>query len=173
MKTYALLQCVGWPILLIWILLLRINKTVLRFLTPTLERHALAMLRPLFVIFRAYIGFNSLIIAICRYCFIVFDQAISSFGIGKARKVLLFGSFGIPLLLAILREAAFPMAPGWISLSTAENSIQSPLYYLAHSFLPDFVSYGMALLVISLVGIIFLNIGEGLIYLHIYIYGRR
>ena len=131
------------------------------------------MLRSLFLLFRYYIGFNSFIIAICRYCFIVFDQTTRAFGIDKTRKMLLCVSFGIPLLVAVLGEATVPMEHAWIALSTAEDKFESPIYELANSLLPNCVTYGIGLFCMSLLGIIFSNIGEGLIYLHIYIYGRR
>ena len=173
MKTYTVVQCVAWPALTICMGLLRINKVFIKFLTPSLERNVIRIFRSLCNLFRCYIGFNSLIIAICRYCFIVFDQTTRAFGIGKARKMLLCGSFGIPLCVAVLFEATAPMNQGWIALSTAEDSYQSPIFDLANSLLPNFVTDGIAFFCMSMLGIIFSNVGEGIIYLHIYIYGRR
>ena len=173
MKTYTVVQCVAWPALTICMGLLRINKVFIKFLTPSLERNVILTFRSLCNLFRCYIGFNSLIIAICRYCFIVFDQTTRAFGIGKARKMLLCGSFGIPLCVAVLFEATAPMHQGWIALSTAEDSFQSPIFDLANSLLPNFVTYGMASFCMCMLGIIFSNLGEGIIYLHIHIYGRR
>ena len=80
MKTYTAVQCVAWPVIMVCMGLLRINKVFIKFLTPGLERHAICMLRSLGNLFRCYIGFNSLVIAICRYCFIVFDQTTRAFG---------------------------------------------------------------------------------------------
>ena len=173
MKTYTVVQCVAWPALTICMGLLRINKVFIKFLTPSLERNVIRIFRSLCNLFRCYIGFNSLIIAICRYCFIVFDQTTRAFGIGKARKMLLCGSFGIPLCVAVLFEATAPMNQGWIALSTAEDSYQSPIFDLANSLLPNFVTDGIAFFCMSMLGIIFSNVGEGIIYLHIHIYGRR
>ena len=173
MKTYTVLQCVGWPVIMICMGLLRINKVFITFLTPILERNAIRIFRSLCNLFRCYIGFNSLIIAICGYCFIVFDQPIRAFGIDKARKILLCGSFGIPLLVAVLVEATLPISHGWIALTTEEDSFQSPIFDLANSLLPNFVTDGIAFFCMSMVGVIFSNVGEGIIYLHIHIYGRR
>ena len=173
MKTYTVIQCVAWPFLIICIGLLRLNKVFIKFLTPSLERQAITMLRSLFGLFRNYIGFNSLIIAICRYCFIVCEEKTSKIGIEKARQILLCGSFGIPLLLAIFNEATVPINHGWIALGTTENSFQSPLYIVVQGLFPTFITYGIELCCITLVGIIFANIIEGLIYSHIYIYSRR
>ena len=173
MKTYTVLQCVIWPLIMVCAMLLRANTLFIKFLAPSLERHVICMLRFLFSLFRTYIGFNSLIIAICRYCFIVFHQMTSAVGIDKARKLLLCGSFGVPLLATLLHEATTPMAHAWTSLSTAEDSFQSTIYELASRLLPTFVTDGIAILCMSLRAVIFSNIGEGLIYLHIYIYGRR
>ena len=173
MKTYTVVQCVAWPALTICMGLLRINKVFIKFLTPSLERNVIRIFRSLCNLFRCYIGFNSLIIAICRYCFIVFDQTTRSFGIGKARKMFLCGSFGIPLCVAVLFEATAPMNQGWIALSTAEDSYESPIFDLANSLLPNFVTDGIAFFCMSMLGIIFSNVGEGIIYLHIHIYGRR
>ena len=173
MKTYAVVQCIMWPFIIICMGLLRINKVLINFLPPSFERHAISMLRSLFGLLRNYVGFNSLIIAICRYCFIVFDQTTSAFGIHRARKALVCGSFAIPMLMTVLSAATVPMAHGWIALWTAEDAFQSPIYELVHSLLPKSVTYGIALFAMSLRAIIFSNIGEGFIYLHIYIYGRR
>ena len=173
MKTYTVLQCVAWPVVLTCMGLLRFNKLLIKFLTPSLERHAICVLRSLFLLFRYYIGFNSFIIAICRYCFIVFDGKTSDIGVGKARKILLGSSFGIPLLLAVFSEATVSMQHGWIALSTTENIFQSPIYQLVRHLFPDFITYVIELCCISLIGIIFSNIIEGLIYFHIYIYCRR
>ena len=172
-KTYTVLQCVGWPVIMICMGLLRINKVFITFLTPILERNVIRIFRSLCNLFRCYIGFNSLIIAICRYCFIVFDQTTRAFGIGKARKMLLCGSFGIPLCVAVLFEATAPMNQGWIALSTAEDSFQSPIFDLANGLLPNVGTYVIAFFCMSMLGIIFSNVGEGIIYLHIHIYGRR
>ena len=173
MKTYTIIQCVAWPLIMICMALLRINRVLIKFLTPSLERYAICTLRSVFGLLRNYIGFNSLIIAICRYCFIVFDETTSTIGIYKARKVLVCGSFAIPLLVTVIHAATLPMAHGWIALGTAEDTFQSPIYELVNSLLPSSVTYGIALFGMSLSGIIFSNIGEGFIYLHIYIYGRR
>ena len=172
-RTYTVLQCVAWPVIMICMGLLRINKVFIRFLTPSLERNAIRILRSLCNLFRCYIGFNSLIIAICRYCFIVFDQTTRAFGIDKARKILLCGSFGIPLLVAALAEATLPMPHVWIALSAEEDSFQSPIFDLANGLLPNVGTYVIAFFCMSMLGIIFSNVGEGIIYLHIYIYGRR
>ena len=173
MKTYTVLQCVGWPVVVTFMGLLRFNKLVVRFLTPSIERYAICILRSLFLVFRYYVGFNSFIIAICRYCFIVFDQATRAVGVDKARKILLCASFGVPLLLAVLGETTVPMEIGWMFLSTADDRFQSPIYELANSLLPNLVINGVALFCRALFGVIFSNIGAGLIYLHIHIYGRR
>ena len=88
----------------------------------------------------------------------------------KARKILLCGSFGVPLLVAVLKDATLPMSQGWMALNTAEDSYQSPIFELANSLLPYFVTDGIAFFCMSMLGIIFSNVGEGIIYLHIYIY---
>ena len=173
MTTYTITQCVAWPLIMICFALLRINKLLIKFLTPTLERYAICTLRSVFALFRNYIGFNSLIIAVCRYCFIVFNETTSAIGIYKARKALVCGSFAIPFLVVVLNSATVPMAPGWIALWTTEDTFQSPFYEFVNSLLPSYVTNGIALFGMSLRAIILSNIGEGFIYLHIYIYGRR
>ena len=93
--------------------------------------------------------------------------------IDKASKILLCASFGVPLLVAVLGEAAIPMEQGWMAVSTAEDGFQSPIYEFANNLLPHFITNGIALFCMALRAIIFSNVGQGLIYLHIYIYARR
>ena len=89
MKTYAMAQLVSWPLVMISGWFLHVNKTLFRFVEPFVVRYLIITLRCFYSTFRGYIGFNSLIIAACRYCFIVKDSLVSRIGIERTRYIFL------------------------------------------------------------------------------------
>ena len=101
MKTYALVQCIGWPIVMILAWLLYINKFVLTILQHDITRQAMISLRFGYTMFRVYVGFNSLIIAICRYSFIIHEDQVFKFGVNRIRSILQICSVVIPIVLAL------------------------------------------------------------------------
>ena len=194
MKTYSMAQCIAWPCIMSLTWLLSLNKTVLTVIEPALIRHAIAVLRFLYTLFRGYVGFNSLIIAISRYSFIVWENQVFRFGIGRARYLFVASSMGIPVLLAFLNESTVPIEYPWrcqfmpgnndtyhstdnISVycakNTTEHILQSPIYNLFNEHFPSSVTYGMKICCFIIIVMAYSNIAEGLIYLHTYIHNRR
>ena len=194
MKTYAIAQCIGWPccMSLGWILF--VNKTSLNLIQPVLIRYVIASVRFLYTIFRWYIGFNSLIIAICRYTFIVYDNLVLKFGINRIRYLYLSSSVGIPILIAFMHDAAAPMEHAWICMfmpdnnqtyqggdsigifctkNIAANTIQSPIYNVLNEYMSPSVTYVLWIVCFVLIVITNSNFIEGFIYLHIFINFRR
>ena len=109
MKMYAIIQAVCWPCVilghdsLIWI------DSGLFNLDPSCYiRYFKLSLRYLSAMLACYVGFNSAIIAICRYLFIVRDQEVSRFGLKQTKRILIGSTFVVPFTTVILWDASFP-----------------------------------------------------------------
>ena len=193
-KTYALVQCIAWPLIDALSLMLVVNKRVLTFLSPTMASSCVILVRFMYSLLTSYLASNSLVIATVRYVFVVYDERAARFGIKKLRKTFLFASFCTPLFVAGLNEAMIPIEYNWISnfipntndvlqkdeyghLILADNSTfnmrSSPLFSLAdlnlHSTLNDILRVICKILVF----LTFSNIIEGFLYTHIYYYFKR
>ena len=194
MKTYTIVQCVIWPIIAFFALLLYMNKLVYNEIDHIWVRHAISSLRFLFTLFRSYIGFNSLIIALCRYSFIVYEIQVFKIGLKRIRFSYLSSSVGIPILIALLNELVIPIEMVWICMLMPHNNQtdgeydetgvfctkneeqfvnQSPVYiFFNYNFSPLLIE-GMKICRHILIILAFSNILEGIMYLHTFIYVKR
>ena len=77
-KTYSIIQCILWPSCLILSTLL-LENSILKELAPAPKFYLTQFSRCLSTFLRHYSAFHSLIIAVSRYVFIVFN--------GKAEKI--------------------------------------------------------------------------------------
>ena len=197
MKTYALVQCICWPSFGFLAYLFYLNKTVMTIFHPVLIRPAIILFRFTYTSFRVYIGFNSLIIALCRYSFVVLEMQVLRIGIKRMRKAFLISSVFLPIFIAILNEASIPIEIVWLCLfvprsnqtilmpdenelggilctkSNVEQLSESPIYTLIHGHLPQYVDNGMEMCAKVLIWLIFLNVLEGFMYIHTFLYMRR
>ena len=121
MQTYALVQCIGWPFMTAIAWLLYMNKTGFTFVQPILIRYVIIFMRLLFTAFRVYVGFNSLIVAMCRYSFIVHENHVFKIGIERMRYIFLSGSIVFPIFIAILNDATQPIELAWICMFMPQN----------------------------------------------------
>ena len=194
-KTYSIVQCVAWPFLLV-LGLFCITATATNFdeSHPTLLSASRSTLRFLIMLTLSYVGFNSLIIAICRYTFIVFDARSSS--IKSMRNNFVTLSILVPLAVATLHEATFPKHASLVNgysyvnktpednmainithydniNSTEEIVPQSFLFTIVNNYFPNTVKTCLEILASLTKFVIFSNICEGLIYLHIYHYDKK
>ena len=193
-KTYSIAQCIGWPSLMCCRGVLYMNKSFLKVIPSSLVLYAITLLAFLTILFRVYIAINSLVVAIGRYLFTVFETQALDFGIKRIRQLLIGCSIGVPLFVAILHDATFPLEYHWMSRFmpeynqscqntekisgscigvTAENNHQSPLYTIVNEHFASAVVYGMHLTMIIIVVVIISNIPEGFIYAHTFIRYRR
>ena len=197
MKTYALVQCICWPSFGWFAYLLYLNKTVMTIIDPVLIPPAIILCRFTYTSFRVYVGFNSLIIALCRYSFVVLEMQVLRIGIKRLRKAFLISSVFMPIFIAILNEASIPIEIVWLCLfvprgnqtilmpnknqlggilctkSNVEQVSESPIYSFIHGHLPQYVGNGMEICAKVLIWLIFLNVLEGLMYIHTFMYMRR
>ena len=195
MKTHSMVQCFAWPCLITFAFLLKLNKHLnLEMVDSSCLGYIIIIQRFFNNLNGFYGGFNSLIMAISRYVCIIYQDAVERYGVRKLRKVLIGSSIGVPVFLAITTEALTPVEDVWGSLfmpnytnpydlsKTNYTALyddmvfkmpHSPLYQITNMYLPSEVQAGLKLFwKVSLV-LIHLNILEGIMYLHVYIYYYR
>jgi len=197
-KTYAMVQCIAWPLfLLLGLLIMVSNRTHFSKSHPALMNTVKSIWRFFFTLTCSYVGFNSLIIAICRYIFIVYVTHNESFTIKRLRNGFLASSIMVPIIVAILHEATVPkhesLMKGYAPDSdTSSNNIASDLafhgnmsnttsgivpqsfvFIFVDTYFPKLIKTAMKIVNSFMKFAIFSNIFEGLIYLHIYIYDRK
>ena len=194
MKTYIVIQSIAWPLTwsLIAVVAIIATTTQLTIEDSALEalvRVLISITRFLYILILSYAGFNSLIVAICRYIFIVVVQHNDSFTIKKIRAWVINTSIVIPVMVAALHEANIPLskrlvvklleymvAPENPSYPIQNITIivhQSPIFSLSDEYFPPNLKFAFHIACIAMKLIIFSNVLEGCIYLHIYIYNRR
>jgi hypothetical protein len=104
-----MVQCVAWPLLLLLLVLILVaNRTHFSESHPSLMDTVKSIWRFLFTLTCSYVGFNSLIIAVCRYVFIVHVTHNESLTIKRIRNGFLTTSIMVPIAVAILHEATVP-----------------------------------------------------------------
>ena len=185
MKTYALLQCVCWPCIVAVTLMLHLLDVYYEIGRPPLVKNFLFGYRFFFILYRTYVGFNSLIIAVSRYTFVVFARQTEIVGISKVKAFLISCSLGIPVVTSILYEFTQPMEQEILSVffheaynnktntnecldeSLLKDTYQSLVYSAVNKLLPPGLMYTMKLITDTLLVIIHSNILEGMLYYHI------
>ena len=195
-KTYALLQCIGYPIVMISAWLLYVNKFVLTIFRPGMARHAILILRLVYTLLRSYVGLNSLIIALCRYTFILCENQVYNIGINRFRSIVLSCSVVMPIILAFSNEATHPVEISWtclfmpycnqklqIDLRNASNIFcsrhhvqeiaESLIYTVYNEYLPQLFTQGMKIFHAVFVVILSSNVLEGFLYCHIFTHVKR
>ena len=188
-KTYALVQCVGWPII---VLAYGVIKLISHFSQSLPINSLVSIFRFLYTLLRDYVQFHSLIVAITRYTFIVYDSSATRFGINRLRKIFIALSIGIPIFSSALYEVSTPLEKTYINWfynkewtynfknDSAEQNVdysdlelESAFFVLFHKFF----SSSVANIVISvghvLFSIMYTNLVEGCIYTHIFVWAHR
>ena len=170
------------------------------FIWQYINGYSIFLCRFCFALFAMYTNFNSLITAICRGSFILYDQQLRDFGVGRFRKIIFGAAFGIPFFLAILKDATSPMEAAWIvgvepgcddgmsgqyhnseeNMATHDTLAdinkpycQTPMYNFVHKFLPSQVIYVARIVGFVSSVIILSNISEGIIYFRIYSFLKK
>ena len=195
LKTYALVQCVGWPLLMSWAWVFYVNRPRFNSFGTGFMQAGITSLRFLHRLLRDYIGFNSFIIALCRYTFIFKDDMVIRTGITKIQQIFISSSVSFPLLLALICEATNPIEHLWFCLFVPNQSIQknnssddsitfcnqdtvirtfeSPINTFFEENLPLPFRYPISIIHFIMIVIVHSNILEGIMYLHVYIYYLR
>ena len=199
MKTYTLVQCIIWPIVMIVAWILYANKFVFTILQPSSARYLLITLRFVFTMFRAYIGFNSLSIAVCRYIFIVYENRVFKFGIKQFRLLIISLTIATPITFGVLHEILNPVKIAWIcmfmptttnqthnlvvdhdnvtAIFCSRNQVEDITESIVHITLNEHLSPSLKGVIrtchTALIAIIGFNLLEGFMYGHTFAYMRR
>ena len=127
MKTYCLVQCGVWPVISAVFGLARFAKSsVFTYNHQNSMMIIVSCLRSLIRLVLGYVGFNSFVIASCRYVFIIHASHDEYTTVRKIRKFFIAISIIIPITLWVLTEAfiAFPeVGPAIVGYQTHANSI--------------------------------------------------
>ena len=193
LKTFALIQCIGWPVIMTFGFLLKLNTEVLDVIPLPLVRFSIIFLRAIYTTINSYIGFNSLIIAITRYVFTIHNSIVQKIGIQKLRSIFISSSIIVPMVLAYLNESIIPVEEVWSSIfipnyaysverageklsfdnTTTISAISRPLLaFPDHSSL-EYVKCILQVIWFCMLVMTYSNIVEGFLYLRVYIYYYR
>ena len=187
--TYALVQCVGWPII---VFAYGAIKLISHFSLSLPVNSLVSIFRFLYTLLRDYVQFHSLIVAITRYTFIVYDTSATIFGINRLRKIFIATSIGIPLFSSAIYEVSTPLEKTYINWFYKEEwtdsfkndsekqnvdhtdvGLESAFFVLFHKF----SSPSVANIAISvgnvLFAIMYSNLVEGCIYTHLFVWAFR
>ena len=191
MKQYALLQCFGWPLILGFIVLFYLENKLFQVLSPLPYINLVAAFRFSFNVIRDYLGFNSLIIALVRYTFLMFENRAEAFGINRLKHLFISCSIIGPIFQTVLYEITNPIEQVWHKLFMDERLFQntnttsiclnegtsimmeSPVYLAAKTYIPELLMSLMKQIEAIVIVIIHSNVIEGFIYAHIFIHFRR
>ena len=188
-KTYSILQCILWPLCLI-LSTPFLDTSILNKIAPTQKFYLLQISRFMSTFLRHFVGFHSLIVATCRYVFIVFNSKAERIGIARLRKFFISCSIQVPLLLTITEGLVFP-AEDWMShfrfsdsnlcqnISNSEfktiqyttdfSSHENLFYRSIQKYIPGILIGVTKVVVISIATIIYSNVAEGVMYGHIFL----
>ena len=110
-KTYLLVQCVSWPLVLV---LFGVKSAVIRsaFIVnhPSMTATFIHISNFIVKLTLMYVGFNSLIIAVCRYTFMMIVTHNDASNIKKIRQLIVIISIMVPIIITVLNEAFVPMS---------------------------------------------------------------
>ena len=189
-KNHTLAQCVAWPILILAGFTLKINKDVLDIIPPSVVGYLIIVIRIFNTFFATYSGFNSLVIALSRYICVVHEAFIDRFGVKKLRQFMITSSFGIPGLYCIVDQFVIPVEHAWYAhfMPNYTNSIdekgdneinaedylhQSPFFLISDAYLPSSITFGLKFVRHFILILVYSNVLEGILYLHVYIFYHR
>ena len=191
-KTYALVQCISWPCLLAFHGTLFLSISVFGLFHNYSAYYLISTFRFCMTFVRDYVQFHSLIIALCRYVFIVFDTKAEVFGIKNLRALFISSSVAIPFLSALTYEMTIPIEEAYLHLfynqthptiatekNTYSNEVpslilyQSPVFSFVQKYFPTVLFDAIHLFDIIMFLIMYSNILEGIIYAHTFLVCNR
>ena len=199
LKTYSIVQCtlpvLIFPLFLPLLIIMEHKYEIFEYLDPVLKYSFVQLLRCLLTIYLYYILSNSLIIALARYLFIVFDSTVNRIGTLNIQRFFIGLGFGIPIVLGPINYSVIPfhtidnfMEVAKHSLrnyttSSDENitgcketmfdTLESPLYCFTEKYFQSNLISVIRIVLAFVTAIIASNFPEGFIYIHTFIYCSR
>ena len=193
-KNHCLIQMIAWPTLCLFSLLIFLNNDTFHFIDPFKTIFAIQIFRCLYHFFRVYLSFHSLIVAIARYSFLMYDIQTDIIGIPKLRSLFISCRIGVPIMHSILYACTATFQVRWILLfAIRNNSMSIPseqhgffsiqvteekeynnlLYNIIKNLMPPQVIFGLQLFEAAIFILIASNIIEGFLYTHLFIHFHR
>ena len=190
-KTYSVVQCIITPSLLV-IFTPLFDNAVTSKIDLTFKYYLVQVTTFAGSCLVIYIGQHSLIVAICRYMFIVFHKQTEAIGVRRFRKLILISSAAFPIILAFLQicvvstEEFFSYSPfpvEFSSNSTILNStpchkrifqtLDSPFYCWMQENIPAQIIFATKVTTLGSMTIFSSNLVEAFIYVHIFVFCIR
>ena len=200
LKNYCLLQCVAWPLIsVVFGIVLFTKRSIFAFNHSILMVIIVSILRFAVRLNLLYVGFNSFILAISRYVFVMQVTHDEETCIKKLRRLFIVTSILAPVLFGILDEA-FIAYPTITPITAASNVMirhnqtnvgrtfydtdhnlqnhtylipQSPLFLVAEKYVSSSIKYVVKLGLVIAHTAFYSNIPEGILYTHIFITNKR
>ena len=192
-KTYSLVQCIAWPVLVFYFAILRIVNEIEQIHESFMLQFLVSTFRYLYTFIRDYLQFHSLIIAISRYTFTVYESKAEKIGIKRLRAFFIGASISVPFLTSTLFELTRPIEKIWFHWFYEEKCSSCAIYQNLTMNYQDqdefqFQSFAFATFnknfpsaVIDVItyidkllfSIIYSNLVEGCIYTHIFVFYAR
>ena len=200
LKNYCLLQCVAWPLIsVVFGIVLFTKRSIFAFNHSILMVIIVSILRFAVRLNLLYVGFNSFILAISRYVFVMQVTHDEETCIKKLRRLFIVTSILAPVLFGILDEA-FIAYPTIAPITAASNVMirhnqtnvgstfydtdhnlqnhtylipQSPLFLVAEKYVSSSIKYVVKLGLVIAHTAFYSNIPEGILYTHIFITNKR
>ena len=191
-KHYAQFQFIGWPCFVVSFGVIKLLIIIIP-VSQTLTVHILAStLRYAYAFFRDYLQFHSLIIAICRYTFIILESKAEKFGIIRLRRFFIGASIAVPLLTSTLYELTCPIETFYVRWfygiglspeisnntkkleeSLNDGTLESLAFRISNSSFSPIVIDCAQFFETAIFSIIYSNIIEGILYAKIFIFYHR
>ena len=191
-KHYSQLQFIGWPVVITSFGIMKL----LNFIHPLSQtltiRLLVSALRYVYIFFWDYLQFHSLVIAICRYTFIIWESTAEKIGIIRLRRLFIGTSIVVPLLSSTFTEVTRPVTKNYVSWfygidfsqefsnttnkiedSSLDQKFESIAYRVVNSYFSSLVIESLELIESTLFFVIYSNVIEGILYANIFIFYHR
>ena len=195
-KNYCLIQMIGCPggFLIAWPI--EINNAYLHIVDSSETIFAIHMVRAWYLFYRVYLAFHSLIVAVTRYTFLMYDIQTEIYGVKKLRNMFLSCSIGLPLFITVISSCVNPIEIRWLQLfavhndsaallseveydvrlrvgSLAAEEYNIGLYNLISKLLPSSLVFGLHVFLTATFILISSNIVELFLYAHLFSHFHR
>ena len=187
MKTYSIVQCTVTPSLLVLATPL-FDASVTEELDLTFKYYLIQYVTIVSICLILYIGLNSLIIAICRYMFIVCHKWTEEIGVRRCRSIIISTSVVLPIILTFSQicvmstEEIFSFSPFSVAFSSSYkndsmlrcheimyHNFDNPFYCLVKENVPETIIFATKIATLFGGTLVSSNVIEAFLYIHIFV----